>query len=209
MFSVCLFGASLCLITTETNKIQDWRISSRFMWKPVSYKCSWSALLCHCMKLVSNLFKSYLGSYSFILTFMKYWEIYHMSTVHLIFGKHFTERVFYTDPCQIPFFQFHTADKISNERKNTTQTWGCARAHTLTSITPWWMDVYCFFRSITRVMTMTVAMTIPPTIRPIIAPLLELTSSAKKTYHVRENRERKMLPKKKKENGRWHSTISW
>lgn len=54
--------------------------------------------------------------------------------------------------------------------------------HRLTSMIPWWMDVYCFFLSITRVMTMMVAMTTPPTIRPIIAPLLELTSSAKKTW---------------------------
>lgn len=51
----------------------------------------------------------------------------------------------------------------------------------LTSMTPWWMEVYCFFLSITKVMTITVAMTTPPTIRPMMAPLLEPTSSAKKT----------------------------
>lgn len=108
------------------------------------------------------------------------------------------------------FHSFSFIQQIKSQMKGRTpHRREGARTHTLTSITPWWMDVYCFFRSITRVMTMTVAMTIPPTIRPIIAPLLELTSSAKKTYHVRENRERKMLPKKKKENGRWHSTISW
>ena len=49
-------------------------------------------------------------------------------------------------------------------------------------MTPWWMDVYCFFLSITRVMTMTVAMTTPPTISPMIAPLFEPTSSAKNTW---------------------------
>lgn len=48
-------------------------------------------------------------------------------------------------------------------------------------MTPWWMEEYCFFLSIMRVMTMMVAMTTPPTIRPIMAPLLELTSSAKNT----------------------------
>lgn len=55
----------------------------------------------------------------------------------------------------------------------------------LTSMTPWWMEVYCFFLSITRVMTITVAMTTPPTIRPMMAPLLEPTSSAKKTCGCR------------------------
>lgn len=68
---------------------------------------------------------------------------------------------------------------------NATHTHLYTHTHThiafLTSMTPWWMEVYCFFLSITRVMTITVAMTTPPTMSPIMAPLLELTSSAKKT----------------------------
>lgn len=52
-----------------------------------------------------------------------------------------------------------------------------------TSITPWWIEVYCFFLSITKVMTMTVAMTTPPTISPIMAPLLDPASLAKNTWH--------------------------
>lgn len=75
----------------------------------------------------------------------------------------------------------HTPDSLRVEQLAHTR----ANTHTgqlfLTSMTPWWMEVYCFFLSITRVMTITVAMTTPPTIRPMIAPLLEPTSSAKKT----------------------------
>lgn len=44
------------------------------------------------------------------------------------------------------------------------------------------MEVYCFFLSITKVMTTTVPMTTPPTISPMMAPLLEPTSSAKNTW---------------------------
>lgn len=57
----------------------------------------------------------------------------------------------------------------------------CAWQSLLTSTTPWWIDVYCFFFSITKVMTITVAMTTPPTISPMMAPLFEPTSSAKNT----------------------------
>lgn len=208
MFSVCLFGASLCLITTETNKIQDWRISSRFMWKPVSHKCSWSALLCHCMKLVSNFFKSYLGSYSFILTFMKYWEIYHMSTVHLIFGKHFTERVFYTDPCQIPFFQFHTADKISNERKNTTQTWGCVRTHTDLNHT---VVDGCVLLLSQHYQGDDNDSRYDDTAyhQANNSTLVRADVFSEENLSCKREQRKENVTKKKKENGRWHSTISW
>ncbi len=64
----------------------------------------------------------------------------------------------------------------ANTHKNA-----CSQRPFFTSITPWWIEVYCFFLSITKVMTMTVAMTTPPTISPIIAPLLDPTSSAKNT----------------------------
>ena len=78
----------------------------------------------------------------------------------------------------------HTPDCVPY-RTACPHTHTHAHTHTgqpfLTSMTPWWMEVYCFFLSITKVMTITVAMTTPPTIRPIMAPLLEPTSSAKKT----------------------------
>lgn len=58
-----------------------------------------------------------------------------------------------------------------------------------TSTTPWWMDVYCFFFSITKVMTITVAMTTPPTMSPMMAPLFEPTSSAKNTLKTSQGKQ--------------------
>lgn len=83
----------------------------------------------------------------------------------------------------------HSDKQLASSPQNSLCAHSCAHTHAhkhtgqlfLTSMTPWWMEVYCFFLSITRVMTITVAMTTPPTIRPIMAPLLEPTSSAKKT----------------------------
>lgn len=103
-------------------------------------------------------------------------------------SKHHTEKQLASPrpPSPNPYTHTHTPHRKPHRT-------ACAHTHTqkhtgqlfLTSMTPWWMEVYCFFLSITKVMTITVAMTTPPTIRPMMAPLLETllepTSSAKKT----------------------------